>query len=533
MRLTREERCEVLVVGGGLAGVSAALEAARQGARVTLLAAGGVFSGSSFYPGTWGLGLIGPENDADRADLAQTILSVGCGMARPALVRTLVDGIAPAIDALRRSGVRLRRAGQAGQREFIPCFDHKVRDWNGIEFDSARPILEAQLRDLGVRILRAEVLDTVRAEGRVCGVIAAYDDALHYLSCRVLVLATGGTGGLFRDRLTTGDVTGSAHALALCAGAALTNLEFFQMMPGYRAPAQGTIFNEKTFRFAQLWTANTPLLPQSGYTARLLAQRSTHGPFTTRLPTSAVDLAIFAQPNGVVVHYTDDMKTDPPEFVSTYFDWLRREKGLTWDDPVRIGIFTHASNGGIVIDPLARTGVEGLLACGEATGGMHGADRIGGLSTANGLVFGTIAGRTAARDAAADAGSPRDVEFDAWATDEDSEKLRTLRETLSRNAMLARTEAGLSGARDTLHHLTDGIHRRPAATLPETIRAHRLACQLVTADALLAAALLRRESRGAHHRDDYPSPHDILARRIEITHGTQGVRARLIDETNE
>ena len=61
-----------------------------------------------------------------------------------------------------------------------------------------------------------------------------------------------------------------------------------------------------------------------------------------------------------------------------------------------MGIFAHASNGGIRIDRRAETGVNGLFACGETAGGMHGADRLGGLSTANALVFGKIAGESAA-----------------------------------------------------------------------------------------------------------------------------------------
>lgn len=63
---------------------------------------------------------------------------------------------------------------------------------------------------------------------------------------------------------------------------------------------------------------------------------------------------------------------------------------------MRVAMYAHAANGGIKIDKTAYTGVEGLYACGEATGGMHGADRIGGLSSANGIVFGRIAGASAA-----------------------------------------------------------------------------------------------------------------------------------------
>ncbi|MFR3878680.1 MAG: FAD-binding protein [Collinsella sp.] len=84
--------------------------------------------------------------------------------------------------------------------------------------------------------------------------------------------------------------------------------------------------------------------------------------------------------------------------MQTFATWLQDEHGIAPTDEMRVAI-SHAANGGIKIDKTAYTGVEGLYACGEATGGMHGADRIGGLSSANGIVFGRIAGASAARTA--------------------------------------------------------------------------------------------------------------------------------------
>lgn len=90
--------CDVLVIGSGIAGVVAAIEAGRAGARVVLASKGRLFSGSSFFPGTWGLGPIAPADADDERDLMRTILDVGCGAADPALVETFVGGLLPAID---------------------------------------------------------------------------------------------------------------------------------------------------------------------------------------------------------------------------------------------------------------------------------------------------------------------------------------------------------------------------------------------------------------------------------------------------
>ena len=94
------EETDVLVIGGGIAGIVSSIEAARAGANVTIACAGPLFGGSSFYPGTWGLGLIGPSDEEDEADLIATIENVGCGVADPTLVETFVHNIRPAIEWL-------------------------------------------------------------------------------------------------------------------------------------------------------------------------------------------------------------------------------------------------------------------------------------------------------------------------------------------------------------------------------------------------------------------------------------------------
>lgn len=522
MLLSLEHTWDVLVAGSGIAGLSAALEAAEAGCSVLLLTSTHLFSGSSFYPGTWGLGLIGPEDTSDRADLCRSIQTVGCGMADPALVEVFVDGIAPAIEKVRDMGVKLRRAVQKDQREFIPCFDHKSRDWNGLEFDRVRPVFRQRLEALGVTTMEGyEVVELVRSGSRVCGVIAVQGDRLRYLGCRSLVLATGGYGSLFRYHLCTDDVAGLGQALALEAGASLVNMEFMQMMPGYLSPAPKTIFNEKAFRFSLFHRSDgAPLLPPREETRRLLEERSGHGPFTSRLSDRAVDLALFraflADPAGVEVTYSEEMRADPPEFIRTYFDWLEREKGLTAADPIRVGIFAHAANGGIAIDTDGFTGVPGLFACGEVTGGMHGADRIGGLSTANGLVFGGRAGRAAAADCTQVLPPPDHAAFEPWTWRECAPLRRRMQDVMFRSAMVLRSEHGLTAALEELDALEAAAVREPDGTAAAVADSRRLAGQLTTARAVLRAALLRRESRGSHYREDFPHPDPSQASPIRV-----------------
>lgn len=520
MILPFDQYSDVLVAGSGIAGLMAALEAAEAGCTVTLLTSARLFSGSSFYPGTWGLGLIGPEDTADQADLARTIQRVGCNMATDKMVNTFVAGIHPAIEQVRGMGVKLRRAVQKDQREYIPCFDHKGRDWNGLEFDSVRAVFSRRLQELGVQVLEhCQVLELTRRDGRVCGCVALHCQQLRALSCRAFVLATGGYGGLFRYHLCTEDVAGVGQALALEAGCSLVNMEFMQMMPGYISPAPKTIFNEKTFRFVHMKTPDGgELLPDAAERARLLDLRSGHGPFTSRLDSRQVDLALFraflADERGVEVTYSDALRTDPPEFITTYLDWLRDAKGLTLDDPIHIGVFAHAANGGVVIAPDASTGVPGLFACGEVTGGMHGADRIGGLSTANGLVFGGKAGRSAAAFCQDAPPPPAECTFQGLCCTDPADTLCAVQQLMFQNAMILRGEAGLQSALEQLEQLDAALERRPGSDPVAIARERTITAQLTTARCVLTAALLRRESRGSHFRTDFPQQDPALEQQI-------------------
>lgn len=534
MRMEYSRHCDVLVAGSGIAGIMAALAAAEAGRSVILASSGPVFSGSSFYPGTWGLGLIGPENEADQEDLVQSILEVGCGMADKAMVRAFVAGIAPAIEGVKAMGVQLKAAADQNQKDFIPCFDRKHRSWNGLLFDSMRQVFSRKMEESGVEQLPGcELLQLIKTDGRVSGAVVCCGKELTAIRCGALVLATGGYGGLFRDRLTTDDVAGVGQWLALEAGAELVNLEFMQMMPGYLNPCRKTIFNEKTFRYTRLTGPDgRDILENEPDRQALLECRSTHGPFTSRLISRRVDLAMVkaaqaAPEQGVAVTYGPEIRENTPEFVRTYFDWLWEKKHLTMDDPVQIAPFAHAANGGVRIDPNGFTGVPGLFACGEVTGGMHGADRIGGLSTANGLVFGRKAGESAAAFAAAQPVPRADgpVEFDARIIPDQAQRRRRMQDVMSECGMVVRTGEALRQGMECLAQLADGCAFIEGEDATQIAASRRLWAQLHLAQAILSAQCMRTESRGSHYRADYPERNPAMERRILVRLEGSTVRA--------
>lgn len=507
------ESTDVLVIGSGIAGLCAAIEAARAGATVAIASAGKTMSGSSFFPGTWGLGLIGPVDAKDEQDLIDTIQTVGGGVADPELVQTFVHGIPHAIHWLEEDlGVELQHpqsAESAQQKQFIPCFDHKTRMWRGLTRKPLEDALTAQIESLGIRLLpRHELIDLVEGtSGRITGAVL-YDRAeerLESIDAKATIIAAGGTGGLFERSLTSADVLSSSQAIALAHGASLTNIEFMQMMPGFIEPKRNLVFNEKTWRYVKL---DQPVDIAGDKLGDLLEQRSGYGPFTSRLDSRVIDLVIDqAGADGLALHY-DFPDKDVPEFVQTFAAWLQDEHGIAPTDEMRVTMYAHAANGGIKIDKTAYTGVEGLYACGEATGGMHGADRIGGLSSANGIVFGRIAGISAARAAQDVPETPLKTVIalpQRGLATADAERLtRSLKHTMSTYCMINRTEKGLSTALQEL----EGLKSESAALSvvdaqdSEIAALARLQSQLLLATEMVKAMRKRTESLGSHYRAD-------------------------------
>lgn len=507
------ESTDVLVIGSGIAGLCAGIEAARAGATVTVASAGKTMSGSSFFPGTWGLGLIGPVDAKDEQDLIDTIQAVGGGVADPELVQTFVHDIPQAIQWLEQDlGVELQRpqsAESAQQKQFIPCFDHKTRMWRGLSRKPLEDACTAQIDSLGIRLLpRHELIDLVETtDGRITEAVL-YDrtsERLVSIAAKATVIAAGGTGGLFERSLTSTDVLSSSQAIALAHSASPTNIEFMQMMPGFIEPKRNLVFNEKTWRYVKF---DQPVDIAGDNLDSLLEQRSGYGPFTSRLDSRAIDLVIDqAGTEGLALHY-DFPREDVPEFVQTFATWLQDEHGIAPTDEMRVAMYAHAANGGIKIDKTAYTGVKGLFACGEATGGMHGADRIGGLSSANGIVFGRIAGASAARAAQDAPETPLKTDIalpQRGITATDAERLtRTLKHTMSTHCMINRTEAGLSIASQELEDLKSESSALSTADAQDSEIAAlaRLQSQIRLATEMVKAMRKRTESLGSHYRAD-------------------------------
>ena len=524
INLKKSRECDVFVIGAGIAGVMSAIQASDNGASVIISSSANILSGSSFYPGTWGLGLIGPENKEDEINLAKTIKEVGCNVVDENLVQTFVSNIPKAIQLVKSMNIKLKEATDKGQKEFIPCFDYKTREWNGILFDSAKEVFNEKLKAENINTYPfSEVIEIIKYREQVIGVVLINKDKeFEFIKCKAIVIASGGIGGLFKYRLNTSDITGMGQSLALKSGCKLVNIEFMQMMPGYINPCPKTIFNEKTFKYVDILNKDGKDIFE-GMENKLekLEERSTHGPFTSRLDSREIDYKIFNEfmkdRNGVRVRYKEEIKHQQPEFIKVYFDWLKEKKSLTVDDDINLGIYFHAANGGIKIDKKAQTGVNGLFAAGEVTGGMHGADRIGGLSTANGLVFGTIAGESASTYASnTRMSSIEEIQFEPYEIENAEELTNELQEIMFKAAMIEKNEIGVQSAIKRIDEMQSKLVYKSDFKMKDINKSYRLKANLLLSKCILMAINLRKESRGSHYRSDYKESNPNMNKKIII-----------------
>lgn len=535
---------DVLVIGGGLAGISAAVEAARSGVRVTIVVADKIFSGSSFSPYTWGLGIVSPYNELDKKDLLESIYDVGCGLVDRELSFTLIDNIEQRIRELEYLGIKFKTPQNIiGDETLIPCFDRKYRKWYGFTFENSKHIFYNKIKELNINILEHQKIVKLFTNKEVfTGALGVNENnQLTFFDASSVVIATGGFGGLFKHNLNTEDINGEGLILALSAGCELINLEFLQFIPGYLKPKYKTIFAEKSFKYVTLEDSEGNCIikkyfPECVHEREIMVERSTHGPFSSRMSSKYVDIAIYKESlrdkfnHGAKVKYDMSISNDKGFMIKEYFNWLEKTRGIKCDEEIIITTFAHASNGGIRINKDAETNVKGIYAAGEVTGGMHGADRIGGLSTANALVFGKIAGQNAALFAKNQRNCNNEniikLEINSYIKSIRIPRLppnlviEKIRELMWKNGNVVRNDRNLKYAINEIEKLSiftkyeiefDNLQK---TNLNNIIKAQNY---IKLSLLLLNTMLLRKESRGSHYREDYPNQRDEFNKFIIVS----------------
>jgi len=529
---------DVLVIGAGGAGLRAAIEASAQGAKVgvvcksllgkahTVMAEGGVAAA---------LGHVDPS-DCWKVHFKDTML--GGKMLNNWRMAQLHAQEAPdRVRELEHWGAVFDRTqdGRILQRNFgghsSPRLAH-VGDRTGLE-------MIRTLQDHGVHqglevYMECTVTRLLTEGGRVVGAFAYWRENGRFITFRAkaVVLATGGIGKAYKITSNSWEYTGDGHALALGVGAELIDMEFFQFHPtGMVWPPGvmgllvteavrgegGLLRNSKGERFMERYDPKRMELSTRDMVARAIYTEVKEGRGS---PHGGAFLDISHKPAEVVKKKLPSMYHQFMEFAN-----IDITKG-----PMEVGPTGHYIMGGVRVD--AETGaatVPGLFAAGESSGGMHGANRLGGNSLSDLLVFGRRAGAGAASyaqkapahaplDPAQISGAEREllVPFERSSGPDPYSVHRKLQESMQSLVGIYRTEQDLKRGLEAVQNL-----RKEAKTIrvegsrafnPGWHLARDLDNMLIVSEAIARCALQRKESRGAHARLDYPNLDPALGR---------------------
>ncbi|MFD5398671.1 L-aspartate oxidase [Streptomyces sp. NPDC127097] len=551
---------DVVVVGSGVAGLTAALRCAAAGRRTVVVTKARLDDGST----RWAQGGIAAalgDGDTPEQHLADTLVA-GAGLCDENAVRTLVTEGPDAVHRLIGTGARfdtapgsdeiaLTREGGHHRRRIA----HAGGDATGAEI--SRALVEA-VRTAGLRIIEnALVLDLLTdAEGRTAGVTLhvmgeGQHDGVGAVHAPAVVLATGGMGQVFSATTNPAVSTGDGVALALRAGAEVSDLEFVQFHPtvlylGPEAEGQQPLISEAVRgEGAHLVDADGTRFMVGRHELAELAPRD----------IVAKEIMRRAHEQGVEHMYLDGRHFGAQMWETRFPTILAacRSHGLDpVTEPIPVAPAAHYASGGVRTDLRGRTTVPGLYACGEvACTGVHGANRLASNSLLEGLVFAEriaadIAATPAPQPAASGApGAPADGARTAPQTAPSAprttlpllapETRTAVQRIMAAGAGVLRSAESLARAAAELDRLQReatvvggpsgrGEPAGAAATGSAAGRADRKAPEpgvdaweatnlLCVARVLVAAAQRRAETRGCHWREDHPDRDDVSWRR--------------------
>jgi len=531
---------DVVVVGSGIAGLTAALELRTRVPRVLLVTKGELSSGSTVWAQGGIAAALDPE-DSPEAHLADTLVA-GVGVCDPAAVEVLVTEGPARVRELVARGANFDRAANgdiALTREGGHHADriaHAGGDATGAEISRALLAqLDAVRSDPGIEVIEnALVLDVLTGPGeegasRACGVTLhvrgeGTRDGVGAVLARAVVLATGGVGQVFRSSTNPPQATGDGIAAALRAGATLGDLEFVQFHPtvlwlGLGARGQLPLISEAVRGEGAI------LLDTDGH--RFMPAQH---PMAELAPRDVVAHAIVRQMAATGSdHVLLDARHLGADFLRSRFPTITErlsENGLDWtEEPVPVAPAQHYHSGGVVTDLHGRSTVDGLYAVGEvACTGVHGANRLASNSLLEGLVFAHRAARQITDRVAVGeleqvepVGRPGPSALVAAAARSRIQSIASTGPGVIRDGDgLAAAAARLAAVRTDAHEASDVV-AQPQAAEWETTNVHQVAT------ALTAAATLRTESRGGHFRTDFPATDPAWERRVLVSLDADGM----------
>lgn len=473
-----------LIVGGGLAGLSAALEAARAGARVLVATPEPLLQACA---SAWAQGGIAAALGAgdSAADHAADTAAAGAGLVEAAATQTLTQAGRETVDWLARLGAPFDREADGAYALSREAAHGRARVARVGGDGAGRAILSAV-----VAAARAEpnieVWEDARlrglmqdAAGRVTGAVLERGGRLVEVVASSIVLATGGIGGLYAVTTNPAALRGEGLAIAAWAGAQIMDPEFVQFHP----TALDLGLDPAPLATEALRGEGARLIDREG---RFLLGEADDADLAPRDVVARAVHGARMEGRGAFLDATRAVGADFPEHFPAVFAACMGAGIDPRVSPMPVAEAAHYHMGGIAADTDGRTSLKGLFAVGEcAATGVHGANRLASNSLLEAAAFGRRAGRAAAGETM----TSSDGRAAKIASDLPETPLTELRAAMTAHAGPVRDEAGLK----TLLALIDRL---------ET--AHPDAPVLTAARLVADAALKRPESRGGHWRGDWP-----------------------------
>lgn len=515
MRLRDIDRvsCDVLVIGGGGAGLRAAIEAKEMGAEVILVSKSRVGHATN----TWiAKALIaatgwGDTQDDPQVHLKDTVAG-GRFLNDQGLVGEMARGAEAEISFLQKCGVTFARKEGGFDLVFMSghSYPRHVRGQNTTGSDLVVP-LKDYAKKIGVRFADRVFVSRLFSSGnRIAAAAGISDDGrFQAFAAKCVILATGGFAQAYLHTNNAAGITGDGQALALELGVPLKDMEFVQFYP----TALGKTGNRVILYEAFL--ANSGAILKNAEGEDIIARHGLGDPIhITRDQLAQVMMLEILEGRGVDGRVIMDLGPVSDENIARYRVLLPQG----WTDDRRellVSPTAHFCMGGVGIDKNTETSLPGLFAVGEVSAGIHGANRLAGNALCEVFAMGGIAGRQAAVKAG-EFGPPEIPEekvaeetarLEALYNDNGGDlkaMWRTLKEVMWYKAGIVRSQRGLEEALEEIEELRSYRAKASITKTGELIRYLEFQNMLLLSEMVCRAALLRTESRGSHFRSDYP-----------------------------
>lgn len=499
-------QCDVLVLGSGAAGLRAAISAREAGLDVLVLSNAG--PGKSTCTGLSGGVMRGARGPAGPEHLEST-LQAGRGINQSELAEILCREAPARLAELMRWGIR-------------------AEELNEFLFAKGRPpvmgseivrCLISRNRELGTRFEGNMIATGLVVENGTAGVscFSRAQGEMVTFNSAAMVLATGGASALYLRHDNPGRMLGDGWTLASEAGATLQDLEFVQFYPLCLAePGHAPLVIPPRLADSGLLVNGDgeDILKKYGIDERPAAERA-----RDRL-SQALFQEIYRNGRQVFLDLrsvTEEKWLSDPFSASLRHILGNRHGALV--RPLRVAPAAHHTMGGVKIDGRGATSVPGLFAAGEVTGGLHGANRLGGNALSETIVFGARAGTSAADWAKGNRAEARQsvirqleekTRAGQFILRDKSDTLGQIRKIMWEEGGILRNESGLSRSLESLREILRSCSEPETRQLQGPVQAGAIELRSAAQAAclILEAALRREESRGSHCREDYPEQND-------------------------